>query len=103
MHKNESETDETDESSTDEHRNSITWYSERCSSESSLSSVSNVSSADVEDPRPNQINYPASSAAVLLPLTIANNFTPEVLMCGGTTANTDGNPANIDAQRTTAR
>ncbi|KAK4703925.1 hypothetical protein P7C70_g2299, partial [Phenoliferia sp. Uapishka_3] len=37
-------------------------------------------------------NYPASAASVLLPLTVANDYTPEVLICGGTNANTEGNP-----------
>ena len=32
------------------------------------------------------INYPATAASALLPLTIANNWTAEVLLCGGTTA-----------------
>jgi hypothetical protein len=44
-----------------------------------------------------KITYPSSPAAVLLPLTIANGFTPEVLICGGTSVNTDGNPTTISA------
>lgn len=44
-----------------------------------------------------QINYPSTAASALLPLTIANNFTPEVLFCGGSSADTDGNPSNISA------
>lgn len=33
-----------------------------------------------------RINYPASAASALLPLTVANNWTPEVLLCGGSSA-----------------
>ena len=44
-----------------------------------------------------RINYPATAAAVLLPLTIANNWTPEILICGGTTANVDGPPEKLSA------
>ncbi|BGP37435.1 hypothetical protein JCM10449v2_001341 [Rhodotorula kratochvilovae] len=44
------------------------------------------------------ITYPGSSASVLLPLTIANNYEPEVLFCGGTTANLDINPAQLSAK-----
>ncbi|KPV77092.1 uncharacterized protein RHOBADRAFT_49404 [Rhodotorula graminis WP1] len=51
-------------------------------------------------PLPNgvTITYPGSSASVLLPLTIANNFEPEVLFCGGTTANLDINPSQLSAK-----
>lgn len=52
---------------------------------------------------PNQqtITYPASAANVLLPLTVANRWTPEVLICGGTykTVNLDGNPATLSAKK----
>ncbi|GAA5854744.1 hypothetical protein JCM9279_007012 [Rhodotorula babjevae] len=44
------------------------------------------------------ITYPASAASVLLPLTIANGYQPEVLFCGGTTANLDINPAQLSAK-----
>lgn len=30
-----------------------------------------------------QKTYPASGATAMLPLTIANNYTPTILMCGG--------------------
>ncbi|GAA6047733.1 hypothetical protein JCM3770_001750 [Rhodotorula araucariae] len=43
------------------------------------------------------ITYPGSAASVLLPLTIANKYQPEVLFCGGTTANLDINPAQLSA------
>jgi len=33
-----------------------------------------------------RINYPASAASTLLPLTIANDWTPEVILCGGSSA-----------------
>ena len=39
-----------------------------------------------------RVNYPSSAAAVLLPLTIANRWTPSVLLCGGSDAPVDGNP-----------
>ncbi|GAA5925470.1 hypothetical protein JCM3775_001417 [Rhodotorula graminis] len=44
------------------------------------------------------ITYPRSSASVLLPLTTANNFEPEVLFCGGTTANLGINPLQLSAK-----
>ncbi|GAA5961605.1 hypothetical protein JCM3765_002645 [Sporobolomyces pararoseus] len=44
------------------------------------------------------VTYPASAASALLPLTIANNWTPEVLFCGGTTANLDLDPWLISAK-----
>ncbi|GAA5998014.1 uncharacterized protein JCM10292_002262 [Rhodotorula paludigena] len=43
------------------------------------------------------VTYPASAASVLLPLTIANNWTPEILFCGGTTANLNLNPAKLSS------
>lgn len=45
-----------------------------------------------------RVNYPASAGFVLLPLTIENNWTPEVLACGGTTANVDGLPTKLSSQ-----
>jgi hypothetical protein len=45
-----------------------------------------------------KICYPSSPAAVILPLTIANGYTPEVLICGGSAVNTDGNPTTLSAQ-----
>ncbi|GAA5885181.1 hypothetical protein JCM6882_007263 [Rhodosporidiobolus microsporus] len=43
------------------------------------------------------VTYPASAAAALLPLTIANKWTPEVIFFGGTTANLDGDPSKLSA------
>lgn len=40
---------------------------------------------------------PGSSASALLPLTKANSYTPEVLFCGGTTANLDISPSQLSA------
>ncbi|KAJ8518572.1 hypothetical protein ONZ45_g4373 [Pleurotus djamor] len=45
---------------------------------------------NVETPLPRipngvRISYPFSGGVVMLPLTIANNFTPEIFMCGGST------------------
>ncbi|KAM0751527.1 hypothetical protein T439DRAFT_342652 [Meredithblackwellia eburnea MCA 4105] len=37
-----------------------------------------------------RINYPASASAALLPLMAVNNWSPEVLICGGTSANVEG-------------
>lgn len=42
-------------------------------------------------------NYPSSATSVLLPMTIANNWTPDVLLCGGTTLDTDGDPSTLSA------
>lgn len=43
------------------------------------------------------ITYPGSSASALLPLTKANSYQPEVLFCGGTTANLDISPSQLSA------
>ncbi|GAA5829165.1 hypothetical protein JCM11251_004147 [Rhodosporidiobolus azoricus] len=43
------------------------------------------------------VTYPASAAAALLPLTVANKWTPEVIFFGGTTANLDGDPSKLSA------
>ncbi|TKA53154.1 hypothetical protein B0A53_04010 [Rhodotorula sp. CCFEE 5036] len=43
------------------------------------------------------VTYPGSSASALLPLTKANSYTPEVLFCGGTTANLDISPSQLSA------
>ncbi|KAK4703032.1 glutathione S-transferase, partial [Phenoliferia sp. Uapishka_3] len=45
-----------------------------------------------------QISYPATAASALLPLTVANNWTPEILFCGGSTANTQINPVYLSSQ-----
>lgn len=45
-----------------------------------------------------KINYPASPANALLPLTIVNAWTPEVLICGGTNADTDGHEWKLTSQ-----
>ncbi|BGP53479.1 hypothetical protein JCM8202_001123 [Rhodotorula sphaerocarpa] len=44
------------------------------------------------------ITYPGSAASVLLPLTKANSYQPEVLFCGGTTANLDESPAAMSSK-----
>lgn len=51
-----------------------------------------------EFPKGVTVTYPASAASALLPLTIANNWTPEVLFCGGTTADLDLDPWKISAK-----
>ncbi|GAA5885153.1 hypothetical protein JCM6882_007252 [Rhodosporidiobolus microsporus] len=43
------------------------------------------------------ITYPASAATALLPLTVENNWTPEVIFFGGTTADLDGDPSKLSA------
>ncbi|GAA5979733.1 hypothetical protein JCM10908_003025 [Rhodotorula pacifica] len=43
------------------------------------------------------VTYPGSAASVLLPLTKANAYQPEVLFCGGTTANLDISPSQLSA------
>ncbi|KAM0749961.1 copper radical oxidase [Meredithblackwellia eburnea MCA 4105] len=45
-----------------------------------------------------RVTYPASAASALLPLTVANNWTPEVLFCGGSTADTEINPVKLSSQ-----
>lgn len=75
--------------------------------------------ANVETPLPGMPNgvarvYPASGAVVMLPLTPANNWTPTILFCGGSSMSADdyGNysypfintwtfPASQDCQRIT--
>ncbi|GAA6006170.1 hypothetical protein JCM10207_000549 [Rhodosporidiobolus poonsookiae] len=43
------------------------------------------------------VTYPASAASALLPMTIANNWTPSILFCGGTTADLDADPSKMSA------
>ncbi|SCZ98627.1 BZ3500_MvSof-1268-A1-R1_Chr7-1g09222 [Microbotryum saponariae] len=49
------------------------------------------------------ITYPASAAGALLPLSIANKYASEVLLCGGTTANIDGNPTALSSNTATSK
>ncbi|SCV70920.1 BQ2448_3682 [Microbotryum intermedium] len=48
------------------------------------------------------ITYPASAAGALLPLSIANNYASEILLCGGTIANIDGNPTALSTNTPTS-
>lgn len=48
-----------------------------------------------------RVNYPWSAGAVLLPLTPENNYTPEVLFCGGSTID-DKLPSNRMSSQTPA-
>jgi len=41
---------------------------------------------------------PYSAGAVLLPLTPENNYTPEVMICGGSTVSDTVNPASLSSQ-----
>jgi hypothetical protein len=41
---------------------------------------------------------PFSAGAVLLPLTPENNYTPEVMICGGSTISDTANPSSISSQ-----
>ena len=41
---------------------------------------------------------PFSAGAVLLPLTPENNYTPEVMICGGSTVSDTVNPSTISSQ-----
>jgi hypothetical protein len=43
-------------------------------------------------------SYPLSGSAVLLPLTPENNYTPEVLICGGTTILDTADPSTLSSQ-----
>jgi hypothetical protein len=45
-----------------------------------------------------RVNYPWSAGAVLLPLTPENNYTPEVLFCGGSTINDELDPSQLSSQ-----
>jgi hypothetical protein len=61
---------------------------------------------DIETRLPNfpngvRVNYPWSAGAVLLPLTPENNYTPEVLFCGGSTID-DEIPADQLSSQTPA-
>lgn len=46
-----------------------------------------------------------SAPNALLPLTIANNWTPEVFICGSTapSVNLDGNPSKLSSQTNTSK
>ncbi|GAA5868265.1 hypothetical protein JCM8547_002299 [Rhodosporidiobolus lusitaniae] len=43
------------------------------------------------------VTYPASAASALLPLTVENKWTPEVVFFGGTTADLDADPSKMSA------
>ncbi|KAJ8517396.1 hypothetical protein ONZ45_g5405 [Pleurotus djamor] len=45
-----------------------------------------------------RISSPYSAGAILLPLTIANNFTPEIMICGGSTVSDQVNPSTLSSQ-----
>jgi len=45
-----------------------------------------------------RVNYPWSAGAVLLPLTPENNYTPEVLFCGGSTINDQLSASQMSSQ-----
>ncbi|KAJ7267800.1 glyoxal oxidase N-terminus-domain-containing protein [Mycena rebaudengoi] len=45
-----------------------------------------------------RISYPLSGSAVLLPLTPENNYTPEVMICGGTTILDTADPSTLSSQ-----
>ncbi|KAJ6564595.1 glyoxal oxidase N-terminus-domain-containing protein [Mycena capillaripes] len=45
-----------------------------------------------------RISYPLSASAVMLPLTPENNYTPEVLICGGTTIDDQADPSTLSSQ-----
>ncbi|KAK7449213.1 hypothetical protein VKT23_013358 [Stygiomarasmius scandens] len=45
-----------------------------------------------------RVSSPYSAGAVLLPLTPENNYTPEVLICGGSTVSDTANPSSLSSQ-----
>ncbi|KAJ7599807.1 glyoxal oxidase N-terminus-domain-containing protein [Mycena floridula] len=45
-----------------------------------------------------RISYPFSGSAVLLPLTPENHYTPEVMICGGSTISDTADPATLSSQ-----
>ncbi|KAJ7195304.1 glyoxal oxidase N-terminus-domain-containing protein [Mycena pura] len=49
---------------------------------------------------PNGVRFsnPSSGSAVILPLTPENNYTPEVMICGGTTLNDTATPTTFSSQ-----
>ncbi|KAJ7800826.1 glyoxal oxidase N-terminus-domain-containing protein [Mycena olivaceomarginata] len=49
---------------------------------------------------PNGVRFsnPLSGSAVLLPLTPENNYTPEVMICGGTTLSDTADPSTLSSQ-----
>ncbi|GAA6060306.1 hypothetical protein JCM10212_002947 [Sporobolomyces blumeae] len=49
------------------------------------------------------ITYPSSAAVALLPLTVANDWTPEVIACGGTTVNLNMSPTQLSATVSASR
>ncbi|GAA5891761.1 hypothetical protein JCM5296_001854 [Sporobolomyces johnsonii] len=59
--------------------------------------VNNVEHRLKKFPNGVTITYPASAASVLLPMTIANSWTPEVMFCGGTTADLDIDPSKLSS------
>ncbi|KAF7308868.1 Copper radical oxidase [Mycena kentingensis (nom. inval.)] len=55
-------------------------------------------------PIPNgvRISSPFSASHVLLPLSAANRYTPEILICGGSTLDENTNPFNMSSQAPTS-
>ncbi|KAJ7481720.1 glyoxal oxidase N-terminus-domain-containing protein [Mycena latifolia] len=49
-------------------------------------------------PNGQRVVYPLNAAGILLPLTPENNYTPEVLICGGSQISDKTAPENLDAQ-----
>lgn len=45
-----------------------------------------------------RVTYPMTAGAVLLPLTPENDYTPEILICGGSTIDDTRNSWEIDSQ-----
>lgn len=66
-----------------------------------LAAQTNTETRIGEFPNGVTVTYPASASNILLPLTIANGFQPEILVCGGTykSVNLDANPATLSARK----
>ncbi|KAL0958387.1 hypothetical protein HGRIS_000529 [Hohenbuehelia grisea] len=45
-----------------------------------------------------RVSSPFSAGAVLLPLTVANNFTPEIMLCGGSTVSDTASASSLSSQ-----
>ncbi|KAF8155223.1 glyoxal oxidase N-terminus-domain-containing protein [Mycena galopus ATCC 62051] len=45
-----------------------------------------------------RVSYPLSGSAVMLPLTPENNYTPEVMICGGSTIDDTADPLSLSSQ-----
>lgn len=50
-----------------------------------------------------RVTYPWTAASALLPLTVANNWTPEVMFCGGSTEDDTKDAITLSSQAVTSK